>query len=426
VKKFTKKVRLYLKTSKSFDVEALAELQKLVIEGLTDDISFEIIVAPDLPNRIDWRRHSGEPPGPSVEARFLTNEIDGTEVWGGGNIGPSSNDKLIPASTVLNWIGHLGKELPRIIPEAERLQKHMLLVEDRWKHGSDEFVYKYCSWKVAKEHILAGTKTLRLNDVLSLNDPLEFERFSVNLYGGPGDDSFPPRYWNAIHQATKSGIRYFCCSQDIASDFNSTSGLLMRHAVRGFAHPSMWNHYGSQHEGVCLILKKSSLNKTIHRNLTGKGYVFSGPIRYVPNSASLEFYKNLFPIEKGMNEWTNEKLTDHARRIAVMRRSQLFFTKSQEWSVENEFRWAFIGDGEGPVDIPVNDTLAGIILGCDFDNKSHAEAEKLAYENGIPVRRVWWKNGFACPPWPLNAFENGETLAKWSEQAAIRRKNRQS
>jgi len=131
----------------------------------------------------------------------------------------------------------------------------MIDVSDTWKHEKVEFVYKYCSWEVARTYVLSGPKTLRFSDIRTMNDLLEFSNLSIVLYGGKSDFD-PLRYWTAIKKVTRNGIRYFCCTMDFPSDFNEATGFLQHSTVRGFDHPTMWNRYADKHEGVCLVLKK--------------------------------------------------------------------------------------------------------------------------------------------------------------------------
>lgn len=297
-------------------------------------------------------------------------------------------------------------------------------VHDTWQPRDSEYVYKYCSWEVARDYVLSGQKTLRLSDIRTMNDPLEFSRFNITLYGGEGGEDFPFRFWSAIHRATKEGVRFFCCTQDIQSDFNHLTGFFTKLSVRGFDHPAMWNHYAKQHEGVCLIFKKLELDAVIRGALAQQGEILSGSINYHSSATSIGFYDNLFPISDGMETWTDIELAEHTRKRTLEIKNQVFFSKSVEWSNENEFRWVFIGEGDGPLDIPIGGSLAGIVAGCDFDNEYHNELSKLAADNGIPVRRLWWNNGFANSPWDLGAFEDPDTLATWAEEAAMRRENR--
>lgn len=418
----TRKIRLYLKTRRNFDSEELELLKQEVLQGTSEDITFDIIVGLDTPKSIDWSRYRSEPPKPLLEARFLSQEIQGIEVCGGGNFGANSNKSLIPAKTVINWIRHMKNELPPVISEVERFEEHLFDVHDTWKHGSEELVYKYCTWDTAKKHILSDKKTIQLSDILTLNDPLEFSSISVPLYGASDDD--PLKYWSSINKVTREGVKYFCCTRDVASNFNEVTGYMNQSAIRGFAHPAMWNHYANSHEGVCLVFRKNHLNRAISDALSEQGHLLSSNVKYWKNSWAQEYDKDLFPMVEGIDKWSKGQLHLYLTNKTIEHREELFFSKIRDWEYENEFRWVFIGKEKGSILVPFNDALAGVILGCDFDNKFHKDAAKLAQENSVPIRRIWWRNGYAVPPWPLEAFEKGDTLEKWSEQAAFRRKNR--
>lgn len=419
----TKKIILYLKTRRTFSSEELDTLRLTVIEGVAEDISFEVISGFEMPQNIDWTRFHGKPVHPSEEARFLTQEIEGIEIYGGGNAGRGSNQKLINADTIINWIGRLKNDLPPIIPESNRFEEHLFQVEDKWRESKHDLIYKYCSWDTARKFILSGKKTIRLNDIQTMNDPLEFSFLSINLYGGSKDFD-PIKYWDAIKKVTKEGVRLFCCSRDNSSNFNEATGYMSQAAVRGFAHPAMWNHYANSHEGVCLIFKKNELNNAISDSLSENGHLLSSEVKYWPNNWSQGYSKDIFPIKKGIEKWSEDILKSYLTKKAIEQQEQLFFSKVSDWQYENEFRWVFLGQETGPIDVPYGEALAGIVLGCDFDSNLHEEARNLARENAVPIRRIWWKNGYAATPWPLEAFEKGDTLEKWEEQAAYRRSKR--
>lgn len=404
--------------------EDLEKLTREVLKLLPDGSNFAIEVSPNIPTTIDWTRVRSGPPHPSAEASFLSYKVRGLELYGGGNEGPKSNEKLLGAETVVNWIAKLGTELPPVIPEAERDEQNMMEVDDTWRPRNAEYVYKYCGWEVARDYVLSGQKTIRLSDIGTMNDPLEFSRLNIGLYGGVRDDSFPLRYWNAIHRATKDGVRFFCCTQDVQTDFNHLNGFLTKRSVRGFDHPAMWNHYAKQHEGVCLIFKRSELDAAIKAELEQHGEILSGAVSYHSSESAFGLYKSLFPILSGMETWTEDELFDHAKRRSVEVKDQVYFSKNAEWCNETEFRWVFIGLGDGPIDVPIGGSLAGVIAGCDFNNEHHNELNRLSADNGIPVRRLWWKNGFANTPWDLEAFEKGDTLAQLGQVAAARRDSR--
>ena len=154
--------------------------------------------------------------------------------------------------------------------------------------------------------------------------------------------------------------------------------------------------------------------------------IISGQVNYISNPDNFDFHKNLFPIPSDIQDLSDDELHDHIRQRTLQIASKIFFSKTFEWTNENEFRWVLLDDdlGGGPIDFHIGNSLAGIILGCDFDNKYHDEAAKLAEDNGIPVSRLWWRNGLASSPWPLSAFAGSEILAKWSDEAKLRREGR--
>ena len=415
-----KKFKLYINREAPIEPAEIVDLQSGVKSKLSPETEFDVITTQTLPTSVDWSRFWGDPPHPSRHFQFLTQEIDGVEFMhtqGGGSV-----ENLPPSTTILNWIEGSRNDIPPKILQSERTERHVFEVNDtRWKHGGEEYVYKYCSWEVARDYVLSGPQTLRFSDIMSMNDPLEFGKLNIPLYGGSTDNNFPLRVWEAFHKVTKFGVRFFCSTLDRSAGLEYGTSASWRHAIRGFDHPAMWNHYADKHEGVCLILKKAKLDTIFHRELNTTGNLISAPIEYVRDRSQHALYKSHFELHSAMVNWSDQMLHDFIRQNVMENPKKFFFTKTEEWANEREFRWVYVGDGDGPIDVPVGEAIAGIVLGSDFDNSFHCQAKDLSEKIGVPILRLWWSNGFASPPWPLEAFDDDGSLQLWSKEAKVRR-----
>lgn len=70
-----------------------------------------------------------------------------------------------------------------------------------------------------------------------------------------------------------------------------------------------------------------------------------------------------------------------------------FFTKSEDWSSEIEYRWVLRGADTKAELITIDDSLCGIVLGADYPKGSEAATIPFARRYGAHVARLAWRNG---------------------------------
>ncbi|MEO9463315.1 MAG: DUF2971 domain-containing protein [Marinomonas sp.] len=380
---------------------------------------------PDL----DWRWHEKGPPDAMYDATILGSLVGNRIVA----VTHSSGAKTaIPTVNLIkNWIEHSIKSLDRYQkPPPDFHQQNLFDAHDtNWTPKDQEYVYHYTSWDTARSYILSGKKTMRFGSIDHMNDPLEFNNIQMPLYGVPRNDrDMPRRMLEAISWATKHGIQLLCTTKDqLAITSPHENGLLFHSAaVRGFARPPMWNHYGGGHEGVCLIFDRSKLNQNIVKAANEKGRLFNEDVTYTKLDLGSAFPRlgGKFKLREEMSEWNEGAFNEYARRIVLGERRAFFATKHDDWQYECETRWVFASDTLENLLVPIKNALSGIVVGCDFDCEHHDAVRALANAFGVPVRRIWWNNGIAVTPAALGVFETGGRLEAWEKKAKVRRQER--
>lgn len=163
--------------------------------------------------------------------------------------------------------------------------------------------------------------------------------------------------------------------QDIISSYRQISFTMDNDSfIKGCMNPTMWAHYGNKRQGVCIEFDYSKLHLPY-------GSVASC-INYVPTLPySYELPDNLHSIRE-IKQFVNDNNKD------------LFFTKTNEWSIENEFR--IICNTSEFMD--VQNAITGIYL-TSFDSLECILSEQLVGDS-VPVKFVHYlrtTNNIAVP-----------------------------
>lgn len=151
--------------------------------------------------------------------------------------------------------------------------------------------------------------------------------------------------------------------QDIISSYRQISFTMDYDSfIKGCMSPTMWAHYGNKRQGVCLEFDYSKLNFPPNS--------VTRCINYVPNLPyNYELPNNLHCIND-IKQFVNDNSDD------------LFFTKANEWSIENEFR--IICNTSEYMD--VRNAITTIYL-TSFDSLECILSEQLVGDS-VPVKYV--------------------------------------
>ncbi len=116
----------------------------------------------------------------------------------------------------------------------------------------------------------------------------------------------------------------------------------------GYNKDRMWDMYGEQSNGVCLIFSKNDLIKSIDKSI-------------IPEHGLIQYHKQLFDAIGGLN--CNNNKHYEAKNFIISK----LMKKSFDYRDENEYRFLLYSDSKEKMKINIKESLKGIIFGINFD-----------------------------------------------------------
>lgn len=132
-------------------------------------------------------------------------------------------------------------------------------------------LYHYTSAEIALDSLLAQMQ-LRLGLVEWMNDPREARRRYPNFQQSDGvSNDGVEDLWEEADHLVRRAAKVAC----FTLDYELPDSVLDCNALRGYAHPALWAHYGSGHAGVCLRFSRRALADRIEDVLDPPGAALS-------------------------------------------------------------------------------------------------------------------------------------------------------
>lgn len=245
--------------------------------------------------------------------------------------------------------------------------------------NSDEIIYHYTKTQTVYEYIL-HTNKLKLSERKNSNDPIEniISRAIVKISNFSDTEKASKK---TVDKVSKYILEQIKNSKQICFCKNNDNSELQKFKNKpseyyGFLKPRMWDQYGDNYNGVCLVFDKKKL-KEINSN------IYSHDIKYVnydefrQNNTSINT-NNLHKI--GLTEYL--KKTSEKIKIAS-------FLKHKDYSGENEYR--FISFSNTETYLNIGNSLKAIIVSrknlTDFADKRLIE---YTTKNKIPLFYIEW------------------------------------
>lgn len=229
----------------------------------------------------------------------------------------------------------------------------------------ESYVAHYTKAATAKE-ILRNNK-LKISTAGEVNDPYE------NQITWFEDDASTnsPNYLNdreIIKNQLKNYIKLLCTTKnDLSGDNLSLIEMGMKNPY--YAIPSMWAHYGENHQGICLIFDKNLLSQAFEfEEISFKSYdmVYIDYLSHIATDTDRAILAELKSnaIELKNHCWNSIKTT--------------FSQKNTCWAAEQEYRWLVFKETDEDLFLNYQDSLKGIVLGADFNfENEYDEIESL-------------------------------------------------
>ncbi len=151
-----------------------------------------------------------------------------------------------------------------------------------------------------------------------------------------------------------------------------------------WARPRVWEQYADEHRGACLVFDRER---------------FETAVNALPADGGVHFYEDVDYTPSGIADWKPENPQDLEPKTVTEFMFEhiikLFFTKTDDWSSEHEYRVLFFPP-EPTHDkcfLPYEDALEAIVLGAHYPDWGLAGAKKLCDSKGIALLKIGWSHG---------------------------------
>ncbi len=151
---------------------------------------------------------------------------------------------------------------------------------------------------------------------------------------------------------------------------------------RGYARPRMWEHYAERHSGVCLLYDEHLVERVVE-TLQPRGSVLDGSVRY---SATPYMGLHESPVDYREVQRGEKSLDDLLAEVRKSVPEKLFFTKSDDWATEREYRIVLDSLTDDYEFVDVSGLLRGVLVGPFFPESELHPLIPLCAERGEVVR----------------------------------------
>lgn len=241
------------------------------------------------------------------------------------------------------------------------------------------------------EHILPEQR-LRMSPYHRMRDPVESQTvLPVISWSGdrPGEDAVPWAIW-AEFKAARDAMRVLAFSRD-AGD-----GVRLRHPAFdcSWARPRMWEQYGDNHAGACLLFDRGRIEAVL-RNDLGKENLYIDNVYYDREAIAASPAQHV----------TDERIFDPTQRQGAIAdhidryRGDFFFLKSDDFETEAEYRVVLKTEDESPAGyttdeqgfayVGYGDALVAVVLGRCFPPWQTAGAREMCGARVKMLRMRW-------------------------------------
>lgn len=199
-------------------------------------------------------------------------------------------------------------------------------------------------------------------------------------------------------------------SKQIKNKLATASFTIDKDDIPGYYRPRMWDQYGEQNKGVCIVFNKDKILNIIKKKLDNNKKLYYREIEYL-NLNPPKYYegelKNIYVSDIKNTEELERKIFDSEESIYAY-----LFRKHIDWSNEAEYRILIrninnqINSDKPYIDIPCIKAIEKIILGSYFYIKTDGNPElndedlrqrmnflRACKNKHLRCQRIRWTNG---------------------------------
>jgi len=251
----------------------------------------------------------------------------------------------------------------------------------------DDLLFHYTSSKVAIDFVLKGGK-LRLSPRKKSRDPIESMKlsFSVGLSAITQDE------FNRIESSNKMDAEKLRLDVDdrinqvkqVCFCMNDVSGKYDKERFKPFEYfgcmePRMWEQYGDEYSGVCLVFSKKRLIEKLEEDAV------YDDVNYITYSKLSNNHNRI-----DLNVLDKIGLDDYRREYFKVLNKNIF-NKHVGYVGENEFRVCCFSKEEFE-NISFEDALIGIVISDKASKDEIGKLKKFAEDNNIQWIKINWQS----------------------------------
>lgn len=247
-----------------------------------------------------------------------------------------------------------------------------------------DLVFHYTKASTALEHILFE-KRIRLSPRKNVIDPVE----KKNTFG-KWIDNLPADYDSALNHPIKDSItRMLLYEGQLHKSCKQVSfckTVLSTTRIKdnlGCVRPRMWDQYGDNYKGVCLIFSKKEL-----MNENAESKIIDKDVEYLD-------YKDLEKVKPQTIDYQKFiKNPNSEERMIKQNIEEAFFIKHNDYKDENEFRIISFDKNQQFVYLSTKKSLKGILYSehCNEYTKEQLNKFQENQIHSIKLMSVRWTN----------------------------------
>lgn len=219
-------------------------------------------------------------------------------------------------------------------------------------------LFHYTSSDAAILGILS-TGSLRLSPFDSTNDLWESRPLYPAIHSPAENLEIGSELWEEIDRNMRLHAKVTCLTQDWELPHTFAAS---RDVFRGWAHLSLWAHYGAGHSGLCLRFDREKLVRSfssVARSSTAL-HGFHGPVVYRTANPGVG------PNGIDFGQVKEFGVDAVAAAYAETDKDSLFFRKHKDWENESEYRFVLLDQSILPAYFDIRNALTGVFVGDAF------------------------------------------------------------
>jgi hypothetical protein len=272
------------------------------------------------------------------------------------------------------------------VMDHSRLQPHLAIANPELHR--DRWLSHYTRAETAFTHIVPSGALL-MNSYQRMRDPIESKHLGFRTDAWqPADEAY-----DAIARAINAE-RNRCQLLSFTADAVDAP-FDDRWFACSWTRPRMWEQYGENHAGVCLVFDREAVVRQLRMNTTACGQSWDGEVDYsLPGFAgSVACVLRMGDMPLGPSGYARA-LEERAVAWLHARYRDFFFLKNDDWSAEQEYRFVLRANEDARTLLEYGDSLRAVVLGERFPQRLVKGALDACRQANVALMQISWADGY--------------------------------